>query len=402
MRHPPSAPRCLGLVVGVLFVGTVGAARTAEPPLLEAVPVEGKPFRASIATVDAQGRVTLRCEGRDRTMPATDLVFWGTWVEAERAPHVVLADGGLLVAEVVSADKETLVADSPTFGEIKLPVPLAAGVVFRPPAERLRRDQLSDRLVRASGDSDRVMLVNGDELAGTIDMIARGRLKLHTEVGPAEIETHRVRAVVFHPALRRRVERQGPSAMVGLGDGTRLRATGLEVDQRSVCMTIGGGLTWTASPEALWAVQPLGGRVTYLSDLQPAEYRHVPYLDLKWPYRADRNVQGGMLRSGGRLYAKGLGVHSAARLTYVLTEPYRRFEAALAVDDETVGKGSVGFRVFVDGRLRYASPPIRGGEAPVPVSVELDGGKRLDLVVDFAERADELDHANWLNARLVR
>jgi hypothetical protein len=382
--------------------GIARSAGTAEPLLPEAVPVEGEPFRATIATVDAQWRVTFRREGRDSTMPITDLLFWGAWVEAERAPHVVLADGGHLIADVVSADKETLVADSPTLGEIRLPVALAAGVVFRPPAERLRRDRLSDRLVRASGDSDRVMLVNGDELGGTIDTIAKGRLKLHTDVGPAEIETPRVRAVVFHPALRRRVERQGPCVVVGLSDGSRLRATGLEVDQRSLRVTIAGGLAWTASPEALSAMQPLGGRVTYLSDLQPAEYRHVPYLDLKWPYCADRNVQGGMLRSGGRLYLKGLGVHSAARLTYLLAEPYRRFEAALAVDDETLGKGSVGFRVFVDGRPRYASPPIRGGQAPVPISVELDGGKRLDLVVDFAERADELDHADWLNARLVR
>ena len=36
------------------------------------------------------------------------------------------------------------------------------------------------------------------------------------------------------------------------------------------------------------------------------------------------------------------------------------------------------------------------------ISVDNDGAKRLDLVVDFADRADELDHANWLNARLVR
>jgi hypothetical protein len=39
---------------------------------------------------------------------------------------------------------------------------------------------------------------------------------------------------------------------------------------------------------------------------------------------------------------------------------------------------------------------------PVPVSVDLSDAKRLDLVVDFAERADQLDHANWLDARLVR
>jgi hypothetical protein len=74
----------------------------------------------------------------------------------------------------------------------------------------------------------------------------------------------------------------------------------------------------------------------------------------------------------------------------------------LSIDDGTSGRGSVRFRVFVDGRPKYASPIVRGGTAPLPVSVDLAGAKRLDLVVDFADRADELDHANWLDARLVR
>jgi len=38
----------------------------------------------------------------------------------------------------------------------------------------------------------------------------------------------------------------------------------------------------------------------------------------------------------------------------------------------------------------------------VPARVDLAGAKRLDLVIDFADRADELDHADWLDARLIR
>ena len=87
----------------------------------------------------------------------------------------------------------------------------------------------------------------------------------------------------------------------------------------------------------------------------------MPYLDLSWPYHNDRNVTGGLLRCGGRLYLKGLGVHSAARLSYALDGRYRRFQAELGIDDSTGGRGSVEFRVLVDGRQRYASGPIRGG-----------------------------------------
>jgi hypothetical protein len=39
---------------------------------------------------------------------------------------------------------------------------------------------------------------------------------------------------------------------------------------------------------------------------------------------------------------------------------------------------------------------------PTPISVDLSGAKQLDLVVDYADRADVLDHADWLNARLIK
>ncbi len=68
----------------------------------------------------------------------------------------------------------------------------------------------------------------------------------------------------------------------------------------------------------------------------------------------------------------------------------------------TEGRGSVRYRVFVDSEEKFASPIVRGGGPPVPVSVDVTGAKRLDLVVDFADRADEQDHADWLDARLVR
>ena len=74
----------------------------------------------------------------------------------------------------------------------------------------------------------------------------------------------------------------------------------------------------------------------------------------------------------------------------------------MGIDDSTGGRGSVEFRVLVDGRERWASGPIRGGAPPVPVSIDLAGAKRLELLVDFGEGADVLGHADWLDARLLK
>ena len=93
----------------------------------------------------------------------------------------------------------------------------------------------------------------------------------------------------------------------------------LVIEGESVTLTA-AGQTWKTARERLAFLQPLGGRAVYLSDVKPADYRQTPFLDLPWPLRDDRNVTGGMLRCHGRLWLKGLGVHSAARLVYAIAD----------------------------------------------------------------------------------
>jgi hypothetical protein len=132
----------------------------------------------------------------------------------------------------------------------------------------------------------------------------------------------------------------------------------------------------------------------------------VPYLTLPWPYHRDRSVTGTLLRAAGHRYIKGLGVHSAARLTYRLDAAYRRFAADVALDETAGGGadrgGNVRFRVFVDGKQQAVTDPITGDQTPRSVEVDLTDAQRLDLIVEYAQRAAVLDRADWLDARLVR
>ena len=59
------------------------------------------------------------------------------------------------------------------------------------------------------------------------------------------------------------------------------------------------------------------------------------------------------------------------------------------------------FRVAVNDQVRYTSPILRGGQTPLPISIDLSNAKKLDLFVDFADRADQLGRADWLDARLT-
>jgi hypothetical protein len=362
---------------------------------------DGPAVAANLTAIDAQGQIAFTTSGKPRSVRAADLVCWGEFAEPAHGPVVVLADGGLLAAEVTGIDKETLAADSDLLGTLKIPLEALAGVLLHPPAGRSQRDRLLARVAAASGASDRLILDNGDEVTGLLEGMENNSVQLKTDAGPLAVATGRIVAVIFNPGLKQPPAPRGFRAWVGLSDGSRLLATKLLLAGDALEVTA-AGQTWKIAAKELVALQPLGGRATYLSDLKPAEYRHVPYLDLSWPFHADANVTGGLLRCGGRLWLKGLGVHSAARLSYVLDQPYRRFQADLGIDDSTGGRGSVLFRVFVDGQQRWASGAVRGGAAPAPISIDLSGAKRLDLVVDYGERGDELDHADWLNARLIR
>jgi hypothetical protein len=50
----------------------------------------------------------------------------------------------------------------------------------------------------------------------------------------------------------------------------------------------------------------------------------------------------------------------------------------------------------------YTSDVVRGGDAAKSVSVDVTGADAMTLVVDYADRGDELDHADWLDARLTK
>ena len=146
--------------------------------------------------------------------------------------------------------------------------------------------------------------------------------------------------------------------------------------------------------------------VTYLSALPTPSYKHIPFSSLEWPLGIDRNVLGGRLRCGERVYLRGLGMHSASRVAFDL-KGEQRLEAQFALDNSSASRGSVVGKVLLETEpgkwtTAWESPVVRGGDAPMTVSVLLKGARRLTLLVEFADRGDEGDHANWLNARLIR
>ncbi len=370
--------------------------------------VDEKSALLKLLSLDKSGEITWEtAEGKSPSSSLEKLVQWGEWKEPGRGSIVWLSGGGWFVGELLALDSEHLTLDSDLFGEMKLPLELLAGCTPHPPSDRTERDALGRKMLQSSGKTDRVMLDNGDELTGKIMALKTNKLEIRTANGPLTLELAKASSFIFNPALAADTRPKGMCVWSSFQDGSRLRLSQLQVDDKKVHANLLGGFEVAADAKSLVALQPVGGTVTYLSDVKPDSFKHVPYLQLPWTYEVDHNVLGGQLRCDGRAFLKGLGMHSAARVTYALDQKYRRFESEIGIDDATRGKGSVVFRVFTDDgsgtwRDQFTSPVVRGGQSPLPISVDLWGVKRLSLLVEFADHGDELDHADWLNARFVK
>ncbi len=372
----------------------------------------GDTFEGKLVGVDSPWQLRFDVAGKTRTLPATDLVRWATPIEPERGPLVYLADGSLLVGDDVQIVDDRLLLLTDLFGHVSFSLKQVRGVLLSLPLRPAKQDQLADRIIQATGATDRLIFRNGDELSVTLGQWKENELKVAIGGQNMEVDPKQLAAIVFNPKLVAKTKNVRFTAFAGFQDGSLLHVKSMEWENESLHITLAHGQTLSSDqPGQICSLLPLGTDAVYLSDHKPYRFQHVPFLDLKWNYQRDRSVLGTRLRVDNRLYQKGIGVHSGARLTYKLDQPYQRFQAELAVDDEAriqgaKIRGSVTFRVLTtDGKRwteAYASPTVRSGDKPIPIEVEIRNAKAIALVVDYADRGDVRDYANWLGARLVK
>jgi hypothetical protein len=77
--------------------------------------------------------------------------------------------------------------------------------------------------------------------------------------------------------------------------------------------------------------------------------------------RTDSANGGGALTIAGQRYAKGLGTHAPGEMVFPLNGKHRQFQACVGVDDAGDARGSVVFRVLLDGNKVVDSLKTRFG-----------------------------------------
>ena len=96
------------------------------PPL--AYPVRGEPFAGKLAGIDPEWNVSLATEGKERVLALADLALWGQYRDASTGPQLLLADGSVVVADVLDLGVENVaLGDASGLGRVlwnESPIPL--------------------------------------------------------------------------------------------------------------------------------------------------------------------------------------------------------------------------------------------------------------------------------------
>ncbi len=407
--------KIVSLLIAALLLAVAAIAANPAGQLDQVIPFTGPAFSGKLSGASADGvlQFTLPGQAEPRSLKKSDLVRWGEWRKVQLGAQVLLHDGSFLVADVLSVTDTHLTADSINgLGENKLPSAAVRAIVLQPLRWKVEKPTPAKE---GSTAESTLVLANGDRRAGNLAGWQSGTVLWQAGEQTLRIPLSSVVAVEFQkpvsldaPAESIPKTRDDKKYWIGFSDGSRVLATQFQSDKLSWKIKLAAGGQIDAELDSLVALQPLNsGRADYLSDLPAAGYKSIPWLTTAWDYTRDRNVTGGELRVGGSLALKGLGMHSASRLTYDLDKKYTRFAARVGIDDSTGGRGHALARVYGDRgdgkwELLTETPALRGGAPAVLLAADLTGMQRLALVVDFAGDGDAGDHLDWLDARVIR
>ncbi len=364
--------------------------------------IGGEPISTKIASMPKTWKITL--EGKP-PLSGMDLVAIRRHdhepVAAPSGSQVLLAHGDRIRAIAQSSTQESLRVNSELLGDVTIPLERVLAIVLNPPADARSREQLCRRLSVGKRRQDVLVLVNGDELAGTFTALSDLTVRLDTARGEVSVNRSEVRAIALSTELLSAPRPTALMAQVVLADGSELALLDGRMQGSSLRGRAAFGGDVSMPLEQVVALEFRNGRITYLSDLAAPDHRHTPFLNTAYEFELDRSVLGQAISLRGQVFRKGIGVHTRSELTYALAGGATRFESVVGIDDESNGQGVVVFRVLLDGKAAWESPPLTGRSPPLPVRVDLGRATKITLVADFVNQGDVLGHADWAGARLV-
>ncbi len=320
-------------------------------------------------------------------------------------PIVLFPDGDRLNHTLLEATGETSLearSDS-SIGNIKIPIDALFALILTAPAEAEALDDLVSGLrAEPPRGGESALLANGDRVRGGFLALTDKEVKMQADAGALSLERAGVVAVAFDPKLTRYPRPSGVWLELTMVDGSRLGVREARFDEGQIAATTRFGVAIRVPLVELTRIQVRSPEVEFLSERKPDFETYAAYVGPTRGYRRDATVDGKALRLNGQEFDHGLGTQSRTYLAYRLKPGDVRLQATVGVDDRAGPLGNVVFRVLVDGKPRFVSPPMSSRETPLAVDLDLRGARNIILTTEFGQRGDVRDLGDWADARLVR
>ncbi|MBI2825670.1 MAG: NPCBM/NEW2 domain-containing protein [Planctomycetia bacterium] len=268
-------------------------------------------------------------------------------------------------------------------------------------AEILKTERAGDVLVVRKNEAL-------DYVTGVIRDVKDDAVQFELDGEVVSVPRAKVDGLLYHHAGRK----APPPAYCVVTDafGSQLRAASIATEGDRARVKTAAGVEIVRPLAELVRLDFSQGNVQYLGDLKPESVVWTPYVgdaDASpvarefYRVRADRSLEGGALRLGGKEYAKGLAMHSRTEIVYRLPDKVRSFEALVGIDDRARPLGDVKLSILGDDRPLFEGK-ITGKEAPQSLRLDISGVNRLKIVADFGEDLDVADSLDLCEARILK
>ncbi|HAA63253.1 MAG TPA: hypothetical protein DCE39_20210 [Planctomycetaceae bacterium] len=317
------------------------------------------------------------------------------------AAWVRMVDGSRIGCQTVVATPRQVKLQTRHLGEMAVPAARISSVRFGK-TERGVVDSWRDLLNREI-KRDRLVILKGktlDYLDGVVGEINGKQVNFLLDGDEIPVPLERVYGVIFFRKVTSGTATP-QVCQVALRGGDTFGLTTVSVEGNTCKGVLAGGAKVSLPVDRLKRLDFAASRITYLSAMTPRDVEHVPYFDVTWKYRRDRNLDGGPLKVGGQRFARGLALHSKTRLVYSLAARHRRFQAWIGIDALVGRRGNVHVVISADGKTLLETD-VKGTDKPRLVDLDVTGRRQLQILVDFGGDLDIADHLDLAEARLIR
>lgn len=395
-------------LVDVLDIASAKAPRGAATPAVIVNLRDGSRVHAAAYTTSGDTATIELADGAKLSVP-TRGVHWVRWPQSGAPPAA--AEGKALAAEgkAPAAEGKVPAAEANTAAPA---VKVAAPAGKAAPVADLGA-QGWQQFIEQPIEADLLVVrkkEDVDSVDGQIGDVGAESVAFAIDDEKLDVKRSKIVGLVYYRAEE--VAAPAPLAKVQTADGSAWAAKSLTLTETGCTLETATGAKVDVPSAALARIDFSQGKVLYLSDLDwdAAQSERTPYFGPPMPLDAsidpyvpqrDRALEGGELALGRRTYRKGLALHSRTRLVFRLPEGYRRLTALAGIDDRLSDQGSVKLDIMGDDKT-LLSAIVSGGDAPLPLDLDVSGVRRLTIVVDFGNDQDVGDHLDLCELRIIK